>query len=224
VAGYLDLYLLGALEEGRVQVQILNVSDPCCFAGDRYCEYEAGIRSILASIGGGDYRGWLDETHADHLISQHALDAVVVHEVEGGSVRIVDNTVSRCDGFSADGGWTPWTFGFGYDLLSAPAGPGDTVARWIFDVPAGLYDVYATWTEHTNRATDAPYALEGILADPVRIDQELPPDDFTTGDAVGWESLGGPYRHSGGALTVSLSNAANEYVIADAVLVRRVGD
>jgi hypothetical protein len=224
VAGYLDLYLLGAMEEGRTQVQILNVSDPCCFSGDRYCEYEDAVRSTLASMGGGDYRGWLDETHASHLISQHALDAVVVYEVEGGSVRIVDNTVSRCDGFSADGGWTSWTFGYGIDLLSAPAGAGDAVARWVFDVPAGLYDVYATWTENANRATDAPYAIEGVLAEPVRLNQELAPDDFLTQDAVPWESLGGPFRLAGGTLTISLSNSADEYVIADAVLVRRVGD
>ena len=51
VANYLDLYLLGAMGEGRAQVQVLNVYDSVAFAGEGYRTY----LPLLADISGGQF-------------------------------------------------------------------------------------------------------------------------------------------------------------------------
>jgi hypothetical protein len=57
----------------------------------------------------------------------------------------------------------------------------------------------------------------------VDVNQELAPNDFTDA-GVWWEDLGGPYNLTGTTLVVRLSDDANEFVIADAVRIVRVGD
>ena len=52
------------------------------------------------------------------------------------------------------------------------------------------------------------------------LNQELSPDDFTA-DGSTWESLG-DFIVTGDTLTVRLTDAANEFVIADAVRVERI--
>ena len=52
VANYTSLYVLGALEPGRTQVQLLHEQDPCCFHGcgrhDRIREYNSFVRAEAA--------------------------------------------------------------------------------------------------------------------------------------------------------------------------------
>ena len=98
------------------------------------------------------------------------------------------------------------------------------MATWTFtELQAGTYRVSATWIRHSNRATDAPYSvLDG--ANPlgtVLVNQELAPDDFSDAGAP-WEALG-EFTIIGSTLTVQLSDAANEYVIADAIRIEKLG-
>ena len=53
----------------------------------------------------------------------------------------------------------------------------------------------------------------------VAVNQQLVPGTFTD-QGVGWSTLG-TFSVSGGTLTVSLSNNANGYVIADAIRIRK---
>ena len=71
-ATYPDLYVLGALDDGRRQVQILNRYDPCCFGGTSYEAYAARIAGILRRLGGGTFDVWSDTTHREHKISAAA--------------------------------------------------------------------------------------------------------------------------------------------------------
>jgi hypothetical protein len=100
-------------------------------------------------------------------------------------------------------------------------GIGADVATWTFTgLTAGTYRVSATWASHQNRATNSPYAIfdgdaMGTLLRRTLANQELEPDDFSDAGSA-WEDLG-VVTITGTTLTVQLSDAANEFVIADAV-------
>ncbi len=124
---------------------------------------------------------------------------------------IVDNLDA---GFSATGEWTPSTVVSGYwadNYQFNEAGSGADSASWSFDIPAsGQYRIYARWTAHENRATNATYTVGHDGADRhVVVDQ--------TRNGGKWYRLG-TFNFTGGvSYDVSLSDNANGYVIADAI-------
>ena len=109
-----------------------------------------------------------------------------------------------------------WTLGstqvgaYSYDTRWHEAGTGANTATWTVSVPsAGKYSVYAWWSAHPNRATDAPYTINHAGGfDVVDVCQEV------TGGR--WNYLGN-YSFAAGDYDVVLSGDANECVMADAV-------
>ena len=106
---------------------------------------------------------------------------------------------------------------------------GDQVSWTFSDLSPGIYRVSASWVHHANRATNAPYTING--GSPIRINQELAPNNASFTSVR--DSDSGTYfadldsgfsLPSGGTITVTLSDAANEFVIADAVRIERVGE
>jgi hypothetical protein len=94
IAGYPDLYILGAHGRGRKQVQILVQRDDCCFgqaqhdaqaSGMNYAEamrqYEGHVIDALSRIKDGSFRLEIDETAPSHMISHHAIDSVILPEL-----------------------------------------------------------------------------------------------------------------------------------------------
>ncbi|MCP5523475.1 MAG: hypothetical protein H7A46_18210 [Verrucomicrobiales bacterium] len=94
LAGYPDLYVLGALGEGRRQVQILGRRDDCCFGEAQHDEpatglpyeeamrrYERQVQAALAGIGDGAFRLEIDETAPSHMISHHAIEQIILPEL-----------------------------------------------------------------------------------------------------------------------------------------------
>jgi hypothetical protein len=91
IAGYPDLYLLGAFGRGRSQVQILNRKDDCCFGEAQhrgppsYDEavraYERSVRDQLEEMKSGSFRVEMDEVAPRHLISSHASRNVILPEL-----------------------------------------------------------------------------------------------------------------------------------------------
>ena len=94
IAGYPDLYILGAHGRGRKQVQILVRHDDCCFGQaqhdakssgmayvDAMREYEIRIRTALKEIGLSSYRLEIDEIAPSHMISHHAIEDVILPEL-----------------------------------------------------------------------------------------------------------------------------------------------
>jgi hypothetical protein len=94
LAGYPDLYVLGAHGQGRKQVQILLRRDDCCFgqaqhdaksAGLPYDEamrdYEGRVRTALKEVGLGSFRLEIDETAPSHMISHYAIEKVILPEL-----------------------------------------------------------------------------------------------------------------------------------------------
>jgi hypothetical protein len=94
IAGYPDLYVLGAYGPGRKQVQILVRRDDCCFGeaqhdakatglaySDAMREYEARVRGAIAGLGRGSFRLELDETAPSHMISHYAIECVILPQL-----------------------------------------------------------------------------------------------------------------------------------------------
>ena len=94
IAGYPDLYILGAQGRGRKQVQILNRRDDCCFgeaqhdvqsSGMSYEEslraYEIRVQAALKEINRGSFRLHIDEKAPSHMISHHTIKDVIVPEL-----------------------------------------------------------------------------------------------------------------------------------------------
>ena len=117
--------------------------------------------------------------------------------------------------------------GAGYfqnDVHYQAGGSGSAVATWTFTgLTPGMYRVSSTWLEHHNRATNVPYTVfNGVTSlGTVLINQELAPNDLVDA-AVPWEYLGGIWTITSTTLAVRLTNAANEYVMADGVRIERL--
>ena len=93
-AGYLDLYILGAHGRGRIQTQILNRRDDCCFGEAQHqapkgglgypqamFEYAQRVRTVLEEIGSGSFELKIDEVAPSHMISHHALNDFILPEL-----------------------------------------------------------------------------------------------------------------------------------------------
>jgi hypothetical protein len=124
-------------------------------------------------------------------------------------------------GFSAPGFRRATDGGHDRDYLYGGVGIGSG-ATWRFTglAPGASYDLAATWVAHANRATDAPYRING--SDPVRVNQEQTPNDFVH-LGTPWERLGTFTADASGVLEVRLGVDANEYVIADAIFASEPG-
>ncbi len=94
LAGYPDLYLLGAHGHGRQQVQILVRRDDCCFGEQQHDEkttrltyaeslrdYEGRVRAALKTCGPGEFRVEIDEVAPSHMISHHAIAEIILPEL-----------------------------------------------------------------------------------------------------------------------------------------------
>lgn len=77
IANYLELYIIGSFGKGRKQLQIINQFDPSAFFGLRYKTYEKKVRSIVESLGNGEFEIYVDKTHKSHKISEHALKVIM---------------------------------------------------------------------------------------------------------------------------------------------------
>ena len=97
LAGYPDLYILGAQGRGRRQVQLLVRRDDCCFGeaqhdvqgsgmayADSLREYEGRVGAALKEIGRGLFRLHIDEKAPSHMISHHAIEDVILPELRRG--------------------------------------------------------------------------------------------------------------------------------------------
>jgi len=92
IAGYPDLYVMGAYGKGRKQVQILNRNDDCCFGQKQHDPerdydkdlktFERSVKDKLKTLGAeGHYYLVIDETAPNHQISAETLNNVILKEL-----------------------------------------------------------------------------------------------------------------------------------------------
>ncbi|MHC4404509.1 MAG: golvesin C-terminal-like domain-containing protein, partial [Planctomycetota bacterium] len=151
----------------------------------------------------------------------------VTDDDDVSAVLIVDDGDS---GYSETGtGWDGNPYSTKYriyenDTRWHAAGSGLNAANWDFaSLDPGQYKVSVTWLKNTNRATNAPYTVyDGTTAEgTILVNQQLAPS--ATYDSWLWEDLG-TFDVAASTLRVQLTDAANGYVMADAVRIERVGN
>ena len=149
---------------------------------------------------------------ASKFVQADGLRYVAQPDLPPGAL-IVDNSQATVTGSWAF--YTPfsepyWGRDFAHSTL--PSTGGAAAVTWTPTIPAsGRYHVYARWVQYANRATDAPYTIHHQYgATEVRVNQEV--------DGGRWNLLGTFEMAPGSNHRVVLSDDANEYVIADAVM------
>jgi hypothetical protein len=136
---------------------------------------------------------------------------ITLHVQAPGEI-ILDNTEATYKGT-----WPSYAnpTAYGGDFQSHEAGSGANTATWtptIFE--AGYYNVYAWWTSHSNRASNAPYTINHSgSSETVRVNQKV--------NGGKWNLLGTYPFAVGTSGSVVLSDDVNGYVIADAIKFER---
>ena len=138
-------------------------------------------------------------------------------------IRAIDNGAA---GFTTTGTWTRVVnSGREADYQTAVKGTGTTTATWTFaDLPPGQYRVSASWVASVVNATNAPFTVfDGSTAlSTVLANQEVASSGLSW-SGTNWKDLG-TFDITGDTIRVTLTNAANDRVIADAIRVERIGD
>jgi len=78
VASWLEIFALGGYGPGRIQIQILNFYDSCCFFGDLFETYDDFVTGVVQPLGQGVWQFHSDTTHQSHIISSDVLDHVIM--------------------------------------------------------------------------------------------------------------------------------------------------
>lgn len=144
--------------------------------------------------------------------SQVVIADAVKFVYKGASDVIVDNSNS---GFTASSNWTTGTSAtdkYGSDYRFRSTAALSDVARWSFNTPAASsYEIYAWWSQGTNRSASAPYIVYDSGGS-----QTVSKNQQSGGGA--WQTLG-TYALASGANKVELGcNTTTGYVvIADAI-------
>jgi hypothetical protein len=128
-------------------------------------------------------------------------------------------------GYSETGtGWTSYTdpnaFN-GNERVAAPGTGANTAAWQVNTLAVGIYNVEVDWTAYANRATNATYQVfdgANLLAT-LQVNQQVAPTGGAISNGTQFQNLG-RFTISSGTLKVVLSDNANGYVIADAMLVQ----
>lgn len=139
-------------------------------------------------------------------------------------LTIIDNSSL---GFHVVGEWVHFGGqGIGGIVDYAEAGDGSRLSIWRAKVAPGIYNVATIWLAAENRAKDAPFkiSLGGVVIQTTIVNQELPPNSFTDSDDIAWHTLADVTVNADSVLAVELSNAADEFVIADAVRIEKIGE
>lgn len=173
--------------------------------------YQHYVYWDAAQLPDGTYTLKVQGYTADGKYDYDLIEAIIDKDGDYKDI-IIDNDYS---GFSTAGSaWIlstsqPERYGDNYRYQFA--GTGSSKAFWCPNfTEAGIYEVQAWWSSYPNRASNSPYTIYySGGSTTIRVNQEK--------DSGQWMSLGKYYFDKGTAGYVSLSNDADEIVIADAV-------
>lgn len=147
-----------------------------------------------------------------------SLALLAVASISAGSAIEIIKDNADPTGVSQTGVWTVWTSSngvagyYGSNYLSDGNTGGGKSVQFTPDIPsAGIYQVYARWTQGSNRATNAPIIVTHASGTAtVSVNQQI--------NGSKWVPVGAYYFHMGTTGNVVVSNAgANGVVIADAI-------
>lgn len=81
VASWMEIYALGAIGEGRRQIQINIFNDPCCFSSDVYESYDDYLSRLVEKIG-GRWAYHSDRSQDKHFISKDVRENVILPAIK----------------------------------------------------------------------------------------------------------------------------------------------
>ena len=172
------------------------------------------------------YRPQLEPLEPRQLLTGTVAD-------NGDAITIIDDVAN-----DFTGAFTQTGFSYQNNSLVADAYDGDNhnmrgsegTATWTFDnLEEGEYHVAATWAhKYGNKynAPDAPFTLRDgeTQRSQVLVNQQNLPAEFTDEQEVTWDTLD-TISVTSGTLRVELSEApGNNYVVADAIRIERLGE
>jgi len=149
------------------------------------------------------------------------LDVEELPPTEAGSPteHIVDNTDVA---FYTTGDWTTsqWADGYeGSNYSYSSAGTGSSVATWNLNI-IKTFDIFAKWTSSSSRGSNVKFVIHHLDSRDNLVTETVTVDQRQSGGE--WVKLG-TYRMSALTGRVTVSDDADGYVIADAILFREAG-
>ncbi|MFE1263229.1 DNRLRE domain-containing protein [Streptomyces albogriseolus] len=164
-------------------------------------------KNTLTSAGGSQQRTMTWDYYPSGNKRAHSDDGVPV----GNQVVLVDS--SDFNNTATQGNWsrTQAEQQYGYDTYSHPAGTGTSSMSWQLNIPQnGTYEVFVRHPKMTGAASDAKFKVDHDGGSTTRtVDQ--------TANTGVWVSLGSYAFVEDGPQKVTLTDAANGTVLADAV-------
>ena len=76
IANYSEIFIMSSYGENKEHVKILNKFDSCCYSGIGYITFEEDLQDQIDMLGQGRFAVYLDDTHADHIISDFSLKLI----------------------------------------------------------------------------------------------------------------------------------------------------
>jgi hypothetical protein len=173
----------------------------------------AGLRGLATGVAGGTSD--ISATIGD--ISGSTVLTVSTQVLNPSPNAVKDNSKA---GYYQYGKWTLSAGGYlGSSVVADPNTSPSAIAEWLLDVPAGKYDVWATWVSSASNATNATFSLyDGFTKlGSAQENQQVAPSGAQYG-GVFWVDLGS-YSFTSGRVTIALvASGANGNIVADGVL------
>lgn len=197
---------------------ILLGSETISAAADKAAGSHSGTSPNLQITAGGVYYllAKIDSTSAILETDETNNAAQAPQTILVSGPVIVDNSQPAYGESGA--GWLGWSAGYLGNLRYHAKGTGANTASWqATGLPAGYYKIQATWNADPNHATNAPFSIYdgSTLLQTVLVNQRPSPAGDTVGN-IQFQTLA-TVQITSGTLQVVLSDAANGYVVADAI-------
>src|SRR4029434_4019570 len=137
VATWLEIYSLGGYGNGRKQIMVTNLFDPCCFSGTYADGFKAIVSTKVSVLGQGEWGYYRDSTTHMHEISANTLDTIILPALAAQPAK---PSLIRVGDFNGDGK---------ADILGRDAG--GTVAVWSMNGPtitsySTIANVWTGWS------------------------------------------------------------------------------
>lgn len=191
------------------------------YEGAHYSLHSAGIGEntytwSLTGIPAGDYELYAKWTSNANRASNARYDVqhtggtqsvTVNQKIDGGQWNLLGTfTIDAASEVVLSDDANGYVIADALQLI--PASAAHNTATWEPNLSSGSYEVYAVWTEGTNRASNAAYSVNHVNGS-----TEVVVDQTQNGGT--WQLLG--TFDLDGISNVTLTDEANGYVIADAV-------
>lgn len=167
---------------------------------------------ILLSVAGSIFSGCATRVPVD-------VEELPPSAAGSPTEHIIDNTDVA---FYTTGDWatSQWAEGYeGSDYAYSSAGTGSSVATWNLNI-IKTFDIFAKWTSSSSRGSNVKFVIHYLNANDNLVKDTVTVDQRESGGE--WVKLG-TYRMSALTGRVTVSDDADGYVIADAILFREAG-